>query len=306
MSNIQVRDFSSYTDFLPLQFSDSDNLIKLLAIYLDQVEELNKAQQELSLLSTNISTATGYQLDIIGNLLGARREGRLDSEYRNYIRFRISINTGSGTPSDVINFVKSITSASKVRYWEHYPASVVVETNGNGIPTNLVDTVDNVTPAGVKAGAVLWVEDDYAVRPCRLSEAYLNYVEKPLYPVNDSECGEVSAESGGAFVECATAIPILGGLGMGEEEAYMGNPLFEMTGLAGSGEFEFSEVSPTTVFGQSVLPNITEVYSENYIGAGGTDAFSNDPDAIASGLIVTQNGVVRGTLATVLTDKNNN
>lgn len=306
MSNIQVRDFSSYTDFLPLQFSDSDNLIKLLAIYLDQVEELNKAQQELSLLSTNISTATGYQLDIIGNLLGARRDGRLDSEYRNYIRFRISINTGSGTPSDVINFVKSITSASKVRYWEHYPASVVVETNGNGIPTNLVDTVDNVTPAGVKAGAVLWVEDDYAVRPCRLSEAYLNYVEKPLYPVNDSECGEISAETGGSFVECATAIPILSGLGMGEEEAYMGNPLFEMTGLAGSGEFEFSEVSPTTVFGQSVLPNISEVYSENYIGAGGTDAFSNDPDAISSGLIVTQNGVVRGTLATVLTDNNNN
>ena len=72
MSNIQVRDFSSYTDFLPLQFSDSDNLIKLLAIYLDQVEELNKAQQELSLLSTNISTATGYQLDIIGNLLRPR------------------------------------------------------------------------------------------------------------------------------------------------------------------------------------------------------------------------------------------
>lgn len=274
MSNIQVRDFSSYTDFLPLQFSDSDNLIKLLAIYLDQVEELNKAQQELSLLSTNISTATGYQLDIIGNLLGARREGRLDSEYRNYIRFRISINTGSGTPSDVINFVKSITSASKIRYWEHYPASVVVETNGNGIPTNLVDTVDNVTPAGVKAGAVLWVEDDYAVRPCRLSEAYLNYVE-------------ISGESG---------TPVYT---MGEVDSYMGNSLMEMNSI--SSNKEFAEVSPTTVFGQSVLPNISEVYSENYVGAGGTDAFSNDPDAIASGLIVTQNGVVRGTLATVLT-----
>ena len=85
MSNIQVRDFSEYTDLLPVQFSDSENLIKLLQIYLDQVEELNLAQQDLSLLSTNLETATGYQLDIIGNLLGAKRNGSDDEGFRDAI-----------------------------------------------------------------------------------------------------------------------------------------------------------------------------------------------------------------------------
>lgn len=305
MSNIQIRDFTSYTDYLPLQFADSENLVKLLSIYLDQVEELNLAQQDLSNLSTDINTATGYQLDIIGNLLGAVRGGAGDDDYRNYIRFRISINTGSGTPEDVINFVKSVTSATRVRYWEHYPASLVVETNGTEIPSNIASTVDNVSPAGVKTGGVLWVEGDYAFRPCRLSEAYSNYIEKPVFPVNDSEFGETGAEVGGEFVECAASPPV-GSLQMGEEEAYMGNPEFEMTGIVGSGEFIFGAVSYNTLLGQSILPNISEVYSDNYVGAGGTDAFSNDPDAMASGLTVTENGVVIGTLANVLTDKQRN
>lgn len=277
MSNIQVRDFSEYTDLLPVQFSDSENLIKLLQIYLDQVEELNLAQQDLSLLSTNLETATGYQLDIIGNLLGAKRNGADDEGFRDAIKFRISINTGSGTPEDVIGFLRTVTKATTTRYWEHYPASIVVETNGTDIASNLASTIDNVSPAGVKVGGVLWVEGDYAFRPCRLSEAYLNYINVP-----EEE-----------FLRRFT---------MGEDDSYMGNPDMEMVSSDINKMFDY--LNPNTTIGQSVLPNMSEVYSEFYLGAGDEAAFSGNPSAVASGLSVTQGGIVMGTLVNVLTDKN--
>lgn len=300
MSNIQVRDFSEYTDLLPVQFSDSENLIKLLQIYLDQVEELNLAQQDLSLLSTNLETATGYQLDIIGNLLGAKRNGADDEGFRDAIKFRISINTGSGTPEDVIGFLRTVTKATTTRYWEHYPASIVVETNGTDIASNLASTIDNVSPAGVKVGGVLWVEGDYAFRPCRLSEAYLNLVdiEEIVYP-------EVAIGDDDQFLGSPTTVmtPLAERTyRMGQDDAYMGNPNMRMRSPSFNKKFTY--LNPNTTIGQSVLPNMSEVYSEFYLGAGDDAAFSGNPSAVASGLSVTQGGIVMGTLANVLTDKN--
>lgn len=302
MSNIQVRDFSAYTDLLPVQFNDSENVIKLLSIYLDQVEELNLAQQELSSLSTDINTATGYQLDIIGNLLGARREGRLDADYRNYIRFRISINTGSGTPEDVIGFVKSVTGASKVRYWEHYPACTILETNGTNIPEAIPSTIDNVTPAGVKTGGVIIVEDGYAFRPCRLSEAYLNYTDRPpTGTVVDIDLGDDNAEVGGQFIECAQSSEI-GGYTMGEEEAYMGNPEFEMVGGVTTGEFVFAGVNKSSFLGQSILPNLKEAYTNVNNLAGQAYMLAGNVLALSAGNTLSPASGT-GILANVLTDK---
>lgn len=227
MYNLQIRDFSQYTDFLPLQFRDSDNLIKLLTIYLDQVEELNKAQQDLSLLSSNINTATGYQLDIIGNLLGARREGRFDEDYRNYIRFRISINTGSGTPEDLIGFLKTVTQANTVRYWENQPACVIMETDGETIPTNLVKTVDNITPAGVKIGGVIVKRDDYCFRPCRLSEAFTTQSGDSFLQTSPYD-----TYTGQAVLPNVSEVYLNLSLLAGDPEATAGDPQAVASGLA--------------------------------------------------------------------------
>ena len=170
MSNIQERDFTDYVELLPLQFKDSENLIILLDIYLEQVEQLNKAQQELSTLSTNIDTSEGYQLDLVGNLLGAYREGRGDSEYRDYIRFVISVNTGSGSPEDVISFAKTVTKSNRVRYWEDDTLNVIIEVDGKTIPSNLTNTIDNVTPVGVKMAGTIVIDAPNNWRPCRLSD----------------------------------------------------------------------------------------------------------------------------------------
>ena len=64
-------------------------LIVILLIALESVQSLNEAQLELSEINTDFKTATGYQLDLIGKLVGAERKGRTDSDYRNYILFKI-------------------------------------------------------------------------------------------------------------------------------------------------------------------------------------------------------------------------
>ena len=215
MANIIDRDYTSYTELLPLQFRDSTKLISLLSIYLEQVEELNKAQQDLSLLSTDVDNAVGYQLDLLGNLLGARREGRYDNEYRNHIRFTISINTGSGTPEDVIGFAKTTTRSNRVRYWELPPASLVVEVNGDTIPSNLTNTIDNVTPAGVKMVGTLVIDNALNWRPCRLSDMGTgNVFEKTaILP---------------SFSEVYVSLSLLSG----GEDAIAGNPSALASGLA--------------------------------------------------------------------------
>ena len=286
MSNIQIRDFSSYTDLLPVQFNDSENLIKLLTIYLDQVQELNLAQQDLSNLSTDINTATGYQLDIIGNLLGTTREGRLDEDYRTVIQNMIAVNTGSGTPNDVIGFLKTLTKANKVRYWEHYPASIILETDGESLPLNLVPIVDNTAPAGVRLGGIIVVEDNYAFRPCRLSEAYLNYVEV-LGDPDEGSGDDLQFE-------------------MGEDLAYMGNPVMEMVlgGISPTGEFIFTSQSLDTFLGQSVLPNSSEVYTRNISNmAGRPNMVAGNITALAEveDSVLPIEGAVQGLLASIRT-----
>lgn len=277
MSEIQIRDFSSYTDLLPTQFSDSENLINLLSIYLDQVEELNLAQQSLGEVSTDLEAAFGYQLDLIGNLLGVSRLGMGDNDYRDAIRFGISINTGSGTPEDVIGFLQTITKATKIRYWEHYPACTVLETNGTNIPKAIPTTLDNVTPAGVKTGGVIIVEDNICFRPCRLSEAYSNRV----FTGNSSEVYQ-----------------------MGDPENEMGLLDMEMLAVTPADSY-FKKVAPDTTFGNSILPNLSETVKDNPQGTAGMGdpTFEMGNFEMEMKSLVVQSGIKKGRLANILTDK---
>ncbi len=196
MSVIKERNYEEYTDLLPIQYENSDKLKEFLRIYLESVEDLNVEQLALSAINTDFKTATGYQLDLIGKLIGAERKGRADSDYRNYILFKISVNIGSGTPEDVINYLSIATNATKVRYFEHYPACTVLETNGETLPTAIPSTLDNVTPAGVRTGGIMVLINNYGFRPVELSTAYDN--EYPYDPLGgfSKALGEVTAELG--------------------------------------------------------------------------------------------------------------
>tara|TARA_R110000851_G_scaffold7552_1_gene29274 strand:+ start:1263 stop:2084 length:822 start_codon:yes stop_codon:yes gene_type:complete len=238
MSELLQKDLTAYSNFLPNQFSSSEKLKTFLGIFLNKVQELEDANLNLSNLSTNITLAYGYQLDIIGKLVGSLRKGKPDEQYREEILFQISLNTGNGTPENCIQYLSYVTQATKVSYWEHYPASVILETNGTNIPTNIPNTLDNITIAGVSVGGVITSESGRVFRGCELTEAYSNLtIFNSPYP--EIELGGMNIECGNVLAECIIA----------DNEA-------------------FSFISDSSELARCTLPELDEIYTNTNNGAG--------------------------------------
>lgn len=300
MAVIVERNYEDYTDLLPIQYNDSDNLREFLRIYLEKVEDLNVSQLELSEINTDFKTATGYQLDLIGKLVGALRQGRSDSDYRNYILFKISINIGSGTPEDVINYLSIATDATRIRYFEHYPACTVLETNGTNIPSAIPSTLDNVTPAGVRTGGIMVLIDDYGFRPVELSTAYDNqYTYVPNATIDDVDFGSVDAEMGGSLIECAKGADF-SGLALGQSGAELGT--MELQSF--DGDKVFALVGVEFLLGQGIYPELSDIYETGYSLAGDEKMLAGDEEALAAGLFVKEGAGNRGKRAELLTDRN--
>lgn len=263
MSNIIKRDVTSYEDYLPIQYKDSENLKKLLGIFLAQTQELEDANVDLDTVSTDINLAYGYQLDIIGKLVGAERRGKTDEEFREEILFRISINTGNGTPEDCIQYLNFVTKADDVKFWEHYPASVIMETNGTLIPSNIPNTLDNVTLAGVSVGGVIASETGQVFRGCESIDAYTNF--------EDTSSPYPQLEVGGDDME-------------------MGSPLAELSGSSFTG---FLYTRDSDNLSRCVLPEIDEIYIIVDNGAGEEIMLCGEEEAVcaAESLPLTTKGV---------------
>ena len=73
---------------LPSQFYNSTILKTLLQIYLEELQEIEETLYDIKRFSS-IDEAFGFQLDIIGEVLGKRREGLLDEEYRKYLKVQV-------------------------------------------------------------------------------------------------------------------------------------------------------------------------------------------------------------------------
>ena len=188
MSEVQRKDLTTYTDFLPLQFRESPNIKKLLSIFLAQAQELEDANMDLDANSTDISIAVGYQLDIIG---------------------------------------------------KHYPASVILETNGTTIPSNVPNTLDNMTMAGVSVGGVIAVPVSGQVfRGCSENEAFSNY-EDITAPYPELELGGDNVECGSLVAECS---------------------IISFKG--------FTPVQDSSLLARCILPSIGDLYEPTINGAG--------------------------------------
>ena len=84
-------------DLLIEQFTESDRLHSYLRVFLVQAQEALNEAFALGQLRA-LSTATGKQLDGIGEIVGELRAGKADEEYRIALYFRIFLNVSSGEP----------------------------------------------------------------------------------------------------------------------------------------------------------------------------------------------------------------
>lgn len=95
-------------DYLPSGlFDGKENLQKLLTIFLERLEELDKKLVDLAEMRT-VMNASDAILDEIGSQLGIYRNGLNDPEYRAVIMILTGTGAKSGTRADVISTLKQI------------------------------------------------------------------------------------------------------------------------------------------------------------------------------------------------------
>lgn len=109
------------------QFKKKPVMTAMLVAFMNQVQDLENALWEIILLR-NIVDGEGVILDMIGRIVGRKREGLIDTDYRIALRAQIRINRSVGKAVDVINVaILSLPDGVTFSYSEAYPAGIVVE-----------------------------------------------------------------------------------------------------------------------------------------------------------------------------------
>ena len=160
---------------VPTPSGERTNLQKLIYAIVQQAQEYQTQENNLINLRA-LDTAQGAQLDGIGQIVGlARVPGQPDDSltidgvyvigYREALQFQIFVNEVDGTPEEMIYILKFLTHATKVWYWEVYPAAYQMATDGLVFPANpgdLTAAIQNSTGAGIN---FIGVTATYNVNP---------------------------------------------------------------------------------------------------------------------------------------------
>jgi len=140
------------------QYRGSERLQGLIRAVAERLTEVDEARVQL-LTKRWLDQAEGAQLDGLGELVGATRQGRDDEEYRLRLQAQVTINTGAGTPEDLIQGVGQLTGANQVQVREKYPAAYELFINVTSLPADLRALIATLSPAGVAATFLIVTED---------------------------------------------------------------------------------------------------------------------------------------------------
>lgn len=130
------------------QFADSEKLHTLVRIFVEQLQAVEDALYDLLVLRA-LDTAIGAQLDGIGSIVGEPRYARNDFDYRAGLRFRIFVNTSTGTPDTIIRYVRALNESTEITYTEPDPAVVHLALNGAAITDDLIARIYDILPVAV-------------------------------------------------------------------------------------------------------------------------------------------------------------
>lgn len=169
-------------NLLLYQFSDKTNITKILEQYL---KGLHEVQQDLFTLvdNFNIEDAVGIYLDYLGKLVGERREGDNDDDYRKRIKIRLLINNSKGTPNELLEILSQLTETDNVRIWEHFPVSTLLYTDGNNATVKTLKALKDSSP--ITSNTVLVVDTT--------RRGFVGTELLPSYPEKDNK-GDILAE----------------------------------------------------------------------------------------------------------------
>jgi hypothetical protein len=113
---------------LPSQFKESTRLRSLICAFMDQHDDLEQAGVDIETYRS-IDTATGVQLDALGDFLGRARNGYDDAQYRLFLRAQVMANASFGHPDSLIEILQLLDNGfapGSITYTEIGPATSVL------------------------------------------------------------------------------------------------------------------------------------------------------------------------------------
>jgi len=134
------------------QFEDSENFLAMIDSFSNQVQEIEDVFFDLK-IKRYLSIAEGAQLDGIGDIVGERRKGKNDSDYKQALNFRIFVNSSYGQMNTLTTFLsQSLSSGETFEAKENFPASVSVvikSENPSFLNNNIFKSLDGLAAGGV-------------------------------------------------------------------------------------------------------------------------------------------------------------
>ena len=134
------------------QYKDKDSIRAIVSAKTEQDQVLEDVFQDLENFR-GIDTATGVQLDGLGDILGIERQGLNDEDYRARLKVKVVQNVSNGEPDRLINVYRFLLNATQIQYQEHYPAGVAMMANAPitpGMETLIYREIQKISPAGVR------------------------------------------------------------------------------------------------------------------------------------------------------------
>lgn len=136
------------------------NIKKLLRALIEgPIQQLENTWMAL-LTERRIDNAVGAQLDLLGKMVGQKREGRDDDIYRRFIRARIATNNSDGLVEDEIKVTKLVLDDESV-YVHVRPvgtATIAVTLEDGVIDYAIAEIVYEFAQAAAGAGVRVLVE----------------------------------------------------------------------------------------------------------------------------------------------------
>jgi hypothetical protein len=112
------------------QFKDKPRILALLQSYVTQIQALEDVFWDM-FTKRWIDGGEGVQLDVVGRIVGEKRQGSEDEEYRAFLRARIRVNRSVGLMADMVKIVALIQGDDlPVAAWEYFPHAIRLEPEG--------------------------------------------------------------------------------------------------------------------------------------------------------------------------------
>jgi len=145
---------------LAQQYKDKPKLAALIGVFTPKVQELEDVFWSLH-VDRRIELAVGEQLDLLGRVVGQRRDGASDSEYRLRLKARVRANFSTGSPEDIYSVFRILLPTGTMKITEYYPAGITLELHPSIDPALVdlyTDFLDDSRGAAI-AAQLLWSSD---------------------------------------------------------------------------------------------------------------------------------------------------